>query len=92
MVNNSDKSGNKTRTTNKYSVITSTIKSGLERLLEDQAYFRQQSKSSDPRIAKNGANGLKATTIQIQRQKSAIKIDHAENLAAYRRGEIYKFW
>ena len=92
MVNNTDKSGNKTRTTKKYKMITDTLKYGLERVIEDQAYFRQQSKSKDPRTARNGVNGLKATTIQIQRQQSAIKIDQMENLAAYNRGEIYKFW
>lgn len=92
MVNNSDKSGNKTKTTAKYKLHTDTLNDGLKRLLADQAYFKVLSNADDSNTRKQGINGLKATRIQIQRQVSAIRNDRQENESAVRRGEINKFW
>lgn len=92
MANNSDKSGNKTRTTAKYKQITDLLKDGLLRLEADKKYFEVLTKSKDPRTKKQGDLGVKVTTTQIQRQKAAIANDQAENEAAFRRGEIFKFW
>lgn len=80
------------RTTAKYKLHTDMLRAGLERLLADQAKFRMMSKSKDYRTRQEGQNGLRATTIQIMRQKQAIRNDQAENEQAYRRGYIEKFW
>lgn len=92
MVKNSDKSGNKTKTTAKYKLHTDTLNDGLLRLQADNAYFAVLANSKDSRTRVQGRNGVKATLIQIARQKAAIRNDREENESAYRRGEIFKFW
>ena len=92
MVNNDNKSGNKTRTTAKYKLHTDTLTDGLTRLQADNAYFSVLANSKDARTRVQGRNGVKATLIQITRQKLALANDRAENEAAFRRGEIFKFW
>lgn len=92
MVNNSDKSGNKTKTTEKYKLITKTLEDGLSRLMADKSYYQSMVISTNPQMVRQGKTGLKATIEQIFRHQRAITIDHTENVQAFNRGEINKFW
>lgn len=92
MVKNSDKSGNKTFTTAKYKMITKVLQDGLVRLMADQAYFKTLVNSNNTMLVRQGKTGFKATTEQMYLQQRAIVVDHTENVQAFQRGEIYKFW
>ena len=92
MVKNSNISGNVTSTTAKYKLVTDTLMSGFLRLQADREYFRVLLRSKNPNEVKQGRNGVTATNIQMARQKAAITLDQRENIAAFNRGEIFKFW
>lgn len=92
MVNNKDGSRGKVNMTKQYQGQYNALLDNLHRLEADQKYYNHLQHAKDKLTAAEGRNGLKATTIQIARQKQFIQSAIQSYQRAYSRGEITKFW
>ncbi len=92
MVNNNPKTSNIKKTTEKYRYVTmlhAKEVAGLEADIENGKQMLKNKLVIDDAQAKLL---IKVATKQLAVAKAAQRLDMQENIAAYKRGEIEKFW